>query len=151
MLALLLPTLLFTATASPQSVAVLPAQLEGRAATLIQREILTETLLTAVSKLPGAEAIGQDDLDAMLSFERQQELLGCDDVTCFTQIGGTFGVARLVVMKTDFVNNEWVVVSRLIGIVDPVDLGSVPAELPPPAAAVRLLPVPGGVTLAVVF
>ena len=56
--------------------------------------LLNELLLTAFEQTEKYEVIGGSDLKAMLSHERQQDLLGCTDVSCMAQIGGALGEGR---------------------------------------------------------
>ena len=43
--------------------------------------IVDDCVLTAAQEIGGFEVIGQDDVQAALGFERQKDLLGCDDTT----------------------------------------------------------------------
>ena len=58
--------------------------------------ILDDLLLAAVSKHTGYEVIGISDIEAMLGLEKLKDVLGCDDVTCAAQIGGTLGIDELL-------------------------------------------------------
>ncbi len=96
--------------------AVLPVQVEASAAALVPVEILSEAVVTATATIAPYEVVGQDDLNALLSFEKQKELLGCDDVKCFAEIGGALGVDVLLSMRVGLVDNEWVLASKVIDI-----------------------------------
>ena len=100
------------AAAGPARLAVLPVQLEPNADVPVR--ILNDAVLTATARASRHEVVGQDDLNALLSFEKQKELLGCDEVSCFAEIGGALGVESVLSMRVGFVNGEWVVTSKVI-------------------------------------
>ena len=58
--------------------------------------ILDDLLLAAVSKHTGYEVIGISDIEAMLGLEKFKDVLGCDDLTCAVEIGGTLGIDELL-------------------------------------------------------
>jgi hypothetical protein len=59
---------------------------------------LSEILLAEIRKhAGGAEVVGRAEIEAMLAFEQQKDLLGCsDDTACLAQIGGALGAGLLV-------------------------------------------------------
>jgi TolB-like protein len=61
-------------------------------------DILTEQLLTDLSGDPRFEAIGQSEISALLSLERQKQLLGCSDeaTSCIAELGGALGARWLL-------------------------------------------------------
>lgn len=58
--------------------------------------ILDELLLAAVSKQTRYEVIGISDIQAMLGLEKLKDVLGCSDVTCAAEIGGSLGIDQLL-------------------------------------------------------
>ncbi|MEE8409795.1 MAG: hypothetical protein V3T05_09335, partial [Myxococcota bacterium] len=48
--------------------------------------IMDEVLLTELQRA-GFEAIGPDDINALVGFERVKDAVGCDDATCIAEIG----------------------------------------------------------------
>lgn len=102
------------AWAEDPKVAVLPTQIDPSAREIPQ--IIDDYVLTAVQDLGGLEVIGQDDIGAILGFEKQKELFGCDDTSCFAQIGGALGVAKLVVVRVAKVASDWAVTAKLMQI-----------------------------------
>lgn len=58
--------------------------------------IVTEALLSEVRKLERVSAISMKEIQEMLSFEQQRQLLGCGDDACLTEIAGALGVDELV-------------------------------------------------------
>jgi hypothetical protein len=59
-------------------------------------DLFTEALLTAAAHHGGVEGHGMADLDALLSVERQSDLLGCEEVSCITEITGALGVGMVL-------------------------------------------------------
>jgi len=58
--------------------------------------ILDELLLAAVSKHTRYEVIGISDIEAMLGLEKIKDVLGCGDVSCAAEIGGSLGIEQLL-------------------------------------------------------
>lgn len=97
--------------------AVLPTQFDESSAGKVPK-LFDDYLLAAVQNAGDYEVIGQDDITALLGFEKQKDLVGCDDMSCIADIGGALGVDRLVVVKIAHLQNEWVSTAKLINIRD---------------------------------
>jgi TolB-like protein len=55
-------------------------------------DLLSEVALTEAARYRSLQVIGQSDLGAMLSLERQKQLLGCrEDSGCMTELAGALG------------------------------------------------------------
>jgi hypothetical protein len=101
--------------APPTKVAVMPVKAdEGTRAML--PGVLDDYLLTAAQKVGGFEVISQDDINVLLGLERQKELLGCEEVSCFAEIGGALGVDRIAAWEVSRVGAEWAVAGRLLDV-----------------------------------
>ncbi len=103
------------AAAEKSKVAVLPVQMEKSAKGMVPT-LFDDYLLTAVQNVGDFEVIGQDDINALIGFEKQKQLVGCDDVTCMADIGGALGVDRLVIVQIARLKEEWVSTAKLINI-----------------------------------
>ncbi|MBI3178053.1 MAG: hypothetical protein HYZ27_00230 [Deltaproteobacteria bacterium] len=103
------------AAAEKAKIAVLPAQMEASAKGMVPK-LFDDYLLTAVQNAGDFEVIGQDDINALIGFEKQKQLVGCDDVTCMADIGGALGVDRLVIVQIARLKNEWVSTAKLVNI-----------------------------------
>lgn len=53
--------------------------------------LLTAFALSQVQSVKGLRATGLDDVAAVLTRDRQQQALGCNDVSCMAEIGGALG------------------------------------------------------------
>ncbi|MBI5510580.1 MAG: hypothetical protein HY903_17625 [Deltaproteobacteria bacterium] len=96
-------------------VAVLPVQID-RSANEQVPTVLDDYVLTAVHKLARFVVIGQDDINAVLGFERQKDLVGCDDASCFAEVGGALGVDQIVSFKLARIGSDWAVTGKVIDI-----------------------------------
>ena len=103
------------ASEAPVKVAVLPVDLDPTAEGKIPA-LVDDIVLAAVQHLGTYEVIGQDDVNAMLGFEQQKEILGCNDAACMAQIGGALGVDLLVSLKIARLQNDWITTGKLINI-----------------------------------
>jgi hypothetical protein len=113
-LGLLIPAA--AAAQTPKSkLAVLPTQFDESAKGKVPK-LFDDYLLTAVQNAGGYDVVGQEDINAMLGFEKQKDLIGCDDSSCLTQIGGALGVDKLVAVKVAVVEGDWVTTAKIINI-----------------------------------
>ncbi|MEE8408542.1 MAG: hypothetical protein V3T05_02960 [Myxococcota bacterium] len=103
------------AQAAKTKIAVLSTYLEGSAKDQVP-SLIDDYILTAVQDAGTFEVVGPDDVNALLGFEKQKELLGCDDVTCMTDIAGALGVDKILVFKVARVEDEWVTTAKLLNV-----------------------------------
>jgi hypothetical protein len=111
----LLATVASSAATVKPKLAVLPIQLDKSVRGTIP-DIITDYVLTAVQDLGTFEVIGHGDIDTMLGFEKVKASAGCEDATCFAEIGGALGVDKLLAMKIARLEQRWLVSQRLIDI-----------------------------------
>jgi hypothetical protein len=108
----------FASTARAQEktkIAVVPTQLEESAKGMVP-SLFDDYLLTAVQNTSGAQVIGQDDIGAMLGFDKQKQIMNCDDTACMADIGGALGVDKIVSVKIARLGDDWVATAKLINI-----------------------------------
>lgn len=103
------------ANAAESKVAVLPTQFEESARGMVPK-LFDDYVLTAVQNTSQAEVIGQDDINALIGFDQQKSLLGCDDMSCMADIGGALGVDKLIVIKIARLEQDWIATAKLINI-----------------------------------
>ncbi len=98
--------------ASGKSVAVLPPSLDEAAAEEVP-ERLDEVILDAVRQVEGVDAIGIKDVQEMLAYEAQKQILGCtDDTDCLAEIFGALNVDELIVFSIASVDGRWLVTAK---------------------------------------
>jgi TolB-like protein len=68
-------------------------------ATDVQKaELLNEIALTEAASMGNFDVIGKSDINAVIGFEKQKQVMGCgDDSTCLAEIGGALGVDFILV------------------------------------------------------
>lgn len=98
-------------SASATKIAVLPTRVETSAQDQVP-ELFDDLFLSALQKAGDFDVVGQDDINQLLSFDRMKELAGCEDVSCFAEIGGALGVEGLVALKVSRLDGEWVVAGK---------------------------------------
>lgn len=96
-------------------IAVLPAKVSD-SANAIDAALLDEALLAAVQRAGAYVVIGRSDMNAVLGFEKQKDLMGCGDTACFAEIGGALGVDALVEVQLGRSAEKWVIGSKIINI-----------------------------------
>ncbi len=95
--------------------AVLPVQMETALRAQVP-ELINDYLLAAVQNQGGYDVIGQDDLAALLSLEKQKDLVRCDAASCFAEIGGALDVDKLLVVKLARSGDEWATTAKVMNV-----------------------------------
>ncbi len=104
-----------TARAGDQNaVAVLDIQGTGVEPNLLPT--LTEVLTAELAARGTYKVIAGRDIQSMLGFEQQKDILGCTDAACLAEIGGALGVERIVASHIGRVGSTYVVNIKLINI-----------------------------------
>jgi hypothetical protein len=96
-------------------IAVLPVQLDPSAKDKVPA-LIDDYLLAAAQDVGTYQVIGPDDINAMLGFEKQKNMLGCDEASCFAELGGALGVDEIATLRVARLENDWVVTGKLIDI-----------------------------------
>jgi TolB-like protein len=91
----MLAQVLAAALAASPKLAVLPV-LAGEGIPPSTASAITEALTGEVRRRAGGEVISQREISAILSLERQREMLGCATDACMAELGGALGCDRLV-------------------------------------------------------
>jgi hypothetical protein len=101
------------------SIAVLPVKLLSGAEGAVDARLLDEAVLAAMQNAGRFRVIGRSDMDAVLGFEQQKDLLGCDDTKCLAEIGSAFGVDDLVdVAVARSKSGTWAVTAKMIYVAE---------------------------------
>lgn len=102
------------ALAAEPEVAVLDIRGQGVAPELLPT--LTEVLTAEIHDTGRYQVVSGSDIEAMLGFERQKDMVGCTEVACLAEIGGALGVERIVASQIGKVGSTYVVNIKLINI-----------------------------------
>ena len=77
---------------------------------------LTQVVVDELKNLPKASLISRYEIRALFSHTRQQQLLGCDDAGCLSELGGALGVDYLVSGNVGRVGDTYLLHLKLISI-----------------------------------
>ena len=75
--------------------------------------VIDELLLTELQQA-GFEAIGPDDINALIGFEKTKEAVGCDEISCALEIGNALGVDYLTAGSAAAVEGSMMLTLKLI-------------------------------------
>ncbi len=109
-------TLLASGTALADNNAVAVLNIQGTGVELSLLPTLTEVLTVEVDNLGMYKVVSGRDVEAMLGFEKQKDIIGCTDAACLAEIGGALGVDRIVASHIGKVGDTFVVNIKLINI-----------------------------------
>ncbi len=102
------------AHAEKSKLAVVPIAMDENVRSIVPADIYYDTILTVVAEMGKYEVIGQNDIQALLGFEKNKELLGCDDVSCLAEIGGALGVERLLQISIALIEGEFALTCKIM-------------------------------------
>ena len=96
------------------SLAMLDLTASGLAPQVVDN--LTQVVVDELKNLPKASLISRDEIRALFSHSRQQQLVGCDDAGCLSELGGALGVDYLVSGHVGRVGATYLLHLKLISI-----------------------------------
>jgi hypothetical protein len=64
----------------------------------------------------GFDAMGRDDINAILGLDRMRSATGCDEVSCMTELGGALGVDYLVAGNAALLDGMPVITLKLLHV-----------------------------------
>ena len=111
---LLAPASSALAASGPKSVAVIDVKAVGA---------FDPSTIAGLSSLIASEAarfearvVAGADIAALMSFDRQRQLLGCSDDSCLSEIGGALGVDYLLISEVSEVGGVWLITMVLLDV-----------------------------------
>ncbi len=78
--------------------------------------LITTLLTSEIRKRPALSVTTQDDIKALLGFERQKALMGCNDAVCLAEIGGALGVDQMVTGSLSRAGESLVLALRVVDV-----------------------------------
>jgi len=81
-------------------------------------DLLTEIVTAEIAQMGHYTVISQSDINAMLGFDRQKELMGCNDVACTAELGGALGVDAILAGNVGVLGTTYVLSLKLINTQD---------------------------------
>jgi hypothetical protein len=111
---MLVPALaLALALGAPPRLAVLPIA-AGDGVPPGTATAVAEALAGEIRRRAGLDVITQRDINALLTLERQKEMLGCQSDACMAELGGALGCDRLVAGDLAQVGESWLFSLKLV-------------------------------------
>ncbi|MEL6340123.1 MAG: hypothetical protein AAFP04_04155 [Myxococcota bacterium] len=77
---------------------------------------IADELLLSELQQAGFEAIGTDDINAMVGFEEMKDAAGCEDTRCIAEIGNALGVQYLATGKLTKLEDTTLVLLKLLDV-----------------------------------
>ncbi len=102
------------AAAERQALAVMA--IEGNGISAEEAATLSEVLTTELTALGRFQVISARDIEAMLKNEANKQALGCNDTSCFAEIGGALGADTLLQPQVSKLAGIYVVNIKLIDV-----------------------------------
>ncbi len=103
------------AAAPPKKLAVMDLEASGVGPALAQAVSLS--IPTDVrGRLPGTQVISKDDIASMLGLEKTQQMLGCTDARCASEVGSAVGADELVSGRIGKVGDTYVLELKRIDV-----------------------------------
>jgi hypothetical protein len=109
----MLAPLLAVALAAAPRVAVLPV-VAGEGVPPGTATAVAEAVAGEVRRRAGVEVITQREIAAVMSLERQREMLGCKSDSCMAELGGALGCDRLVAGDLARLGESWLISLKLV-------------------------------------
>ncbi|MFH1808953.1 MAG: hypothetical protein ABIJ09_09430, partial [Pseudomonadota bacterium] len=83
-------------------------------------KILDEVFLSELTPLipQGVQVVGSSDVTAVLGFEQQKMLVGCDESSCLMEIGNALGASHIVVPSLGKFGEQFIVTTKVIDVKD---------------------------------
>ncbi len=85
---------------------------------------------TALAKQPELQVISTADIQALIGFEKQKELLGCGEASCLAEIGGALGVDYIAGTEVAEIGGTYLVTLSMISIAKAKSMGRITKRLP---------------------
>jgi hypothetical protein len=92
---------------------------------------LSELMVIEVRRVAaGQRVFGAEDIKAMVGFQRQKSLLGCEDASCLAELGGALGAQEIVTGTLSILGDDFVLVIRRLDVARVQVIGETTANVP---------------------
>jgi hypothetical protein len=83
-------------------------------------KILDEVFLSELTPMvpPSVKVVGSSDVTALLGFEQQKQLAGCDESSCLMEIGNALGASHIVVPSLGKFGEQFIVTTKVLEVRD---------------------------------
>lgn len=107
-----------TAGKSMAVIDVQPLQVDAKVAAIV-----TDAIVAQAAKVPGLKVVSKADVRALLSLEKQQQLLGCDNDKCQADVAGALGVDWLLSGSLGKLGGEYFLTIKVLDVKAAAALG----------------------------
>ncbi|HUB06726.1 MAG TPA: hypothetical protein VMB50_06985, partial [Myxococcales bacterium] len=109
--------LLFLALTAPPTVKVAVQDLEaGLGADPKLVHLVTTLTVSELRKLPGLAVTSRQDIENLLGFAKERQMLQCSEASCLAEIGGALGVDQMVTGSLSRLGDSLVLVLRAVDV-----------------------------------
>ncbi len=105
--------------------------------------LITGLITAELRRRPALAVTSQDDIKALLGFERQKALLGCTDASCLAEIGGALGVDQMLTGSLSRAGESLVLLVRLVDVHKGIALRDLTRRFPSASEDALLDAIPG--------
>lgn len=107
-----------TEPAAPECRAAVLDLQHGPGVTADRAQALSEIVTSEVGAHLDCSVVSRREIQALMDFEAQRQMAGCDSESCLSEIGAALGVSRLVLGTMQVVDGKTLVSLRLVDMHD---------------------------------
>ncbi|MHB1846299.1 MAG: hypothetical protein ACYCWW_15860 [Deltaproteobacteria bacterium] len=108
--------LLLAALAAPTTKVAVTEIEAGVGAAPKVAHLVTNLVTSELRQNSGLAVTSQEDIQNLLGFQKQKQLLSCSDVSCLAEVGGALGVDQMVMGSISALGTSYVLVLRAIDV-----------------------------------
>jgi len=77
---------------------------------------LTEVVAGEFRRIPGLQIITEQEITALVGYDKQRSMFGCQDDSCLAQIGGALGADRIAFGTISKLGESWLATLKLMDV-----------------------------------
>lgn len=102
-----------SAAPAPNRVLLMPLT-PGEGVTPATADAVTDTVAGELRHIPGLQVLTRKEMTAVISVERQKQLMGCQSESCMAEIGGALDADRLITGTVTKLGESWILHLQLV-------------------------------------
>jgi len=111
--ALALALVLAAAPSANNRVMLMPL-VNGEGVSESTADAVTDSVAGELRRIPGLQVLTRKEVSAVLSLDRQKQLLGCQSDSCLAELGGALDVERLITGNVAKLGQSWILHLQLV-------------------------------------
>jgi TolB-like protein len=111
--ALALALVLAAAPSANNRVMLMPL-VNGEGVSESTADAVTDSVAGELRRIPGLQVLTRKEVTAVLSLDRQKQLLGCQSDSCLAELGGALDVERLITGNVAKLGQSWILHLQLV-------------------------------------